>query len=223
MGKYGWNRTEREGEARSFLHSRRKGNKLKVKSQKLKVKAKKPRRRNDENIKEGKMKKNAIIFFILPGMFLLCSCASMYTRPVIQATLYRQQIPGNAALLFKTAQKLLPVMGYKLQGSDPQAGTITTNPVEMKVEPSDCDCGTALGLPVIKSGGTNVKATFILGVSNNELSILAEIVPELDDVMATLESAGMTMACVSTGKLEEALSKNFLETMKIKALQLIFK
>jgi hypothetical protein len=94
-------------------------------------------------------------------------------------------------------------------------------PVELKVDPRSCDCGSAMGLPIIKSQGTKVKVIFILGVTGNEISIRAEIVPELSDLMGTLAS-GMDIVCVSTGKLEETLAKNFLESMKTKALQLLF-
>lgn len=168
------------------------------------------------------MKKSLLVILILGPAFILASCGTMYVRPTVSAVLFRQQIPGNAELLFKTVQKLLPMMGYKLQGSDVQAGTVTTDPMEMKVDPSSCDCGTAMGMPVIKSGGTKVKVVFVMGVSNNELTVRAEITPELDNLMSTLATAGMEVACVSKGKLEETLAKNFLENMKTRALQLIF-
>jgi hypothetical protein len=168
------------------------------------------------------MKDKKVIVLILFVLILFASCASMYTRPSIETVLFRQKIPGNAAILFKAAQKVLPVMGYKMQGSDPSAGTITTAPIEMKVDPTDCDCGTAMGIPVIKSGGTKVKAIFVLAVSDNELTIRSEITPELDDVMSTLAAAGLTVACASKGRLEEALASQFVETMKKKAVNLLF-
>lgn len=166
-------------------------------------------------------KKSAVILaFVLAVAF--CSCASMYIKPSIQAVLFRQQIPGNAAILFKAAQYIVPVLGYKIEGSDPAAGTITTAPVEMTLGQGDCDCGSSLGLPIIKSRGTKVKVYFILGVSNNELTVRAEIVPILDDLMSTLGAAA-NIVCVSTGKLEETLAKNFLNKMKTNALQMLFK
>ncbi|MCX8093033.1 MAG: hypothetical protein N3E50_02550 [Candidatus Goldbacteria bacterium] len=147
----------------------------------------------------------------------------MYVKPSIEATLFRQKIPGNAGIIFKTALKLLPLIGYKIEGSNPDAGTITTNPVDMKITPQDCDCGTAFGLPVIKSEGVNAKVYFILGISDNEMTIKAEIQPELKDLMATLSAAGMTVTCVSKGKLEEMFAKKFMDNIKSKAIQMIFK
>jgi hypothetical protein len=166
------------------------------------------------------MKKRQLIILALILVFVLSSCAGAYIRPTVTATLFRQQIPG-VSFLFKIVLKLLPMMGYHIETSDAQTGTITTAPVEIKVDPRSCDCGNAMGIPIIKSQGTKVKVTFILGVAGNELSIRAEIVPELSDLMGTL-AAGLDIVCVSTGRLEETLAKNFLESMKTKALQLIF-
>lgn len=166
-------------------------------------------------------KKILVIAGVLLGV-VLCSCASMYIKPAIQATLFRQQVPGNAVILFKAAQYIIPALGYKIEGSDPEAGTITTAPVEITLGQGDCDCGTNLGLPVVKSRGTKGKVYFIVGVSNNELTVRAEIVPVLDDLMSTLGAAA-NIVCVSTGSLEKTLAKNFVNKMGANALKLLFK
>lgn len=147
---------------------------------------------------------------------LFCSCATTYIKPTIETVLYRQQIPGSAAILFKTVQYVLPLMKYKIEGSDPEAGTITTAPVEMTVGQGDCDCGSNLGLPVIKSRGTKVNVSFILGVTSNELTVRAEIVPVMDDLLSTLGAAA-NVVCVSKGGLEKAFAKKFMENMADKA------
>jgi|DewCreStandDraft_4_1066084.scaffolds.fasta_scaffold13542_3 hypothetical protein len=168
-----------------------------------------------------KSKKTIIVISFLILFFI--SCASLYVKPTIEATLFRQELPGNAGIIFKTALKLLPLIGYKIEGSNPDSGTITTKPVEMKISPQDCDCGNAFGLPVIKNEGTNAKVYFILGISDNEMTVKADIEPELKDLMATLAAAGFTVTCVSKGKLEEVFAKKFVENIKTKALQMIFK
>ncbi len=163
------------------------------------------------------------ILFLLISILFLISCASMYVKPTIEATLFKQKVPGNAGIIFKTALKLLPLIGYKIEGSNADEGTISTNPVAMKITPQDCDCGTAFGLPVIKSEGVNAKVYFILGVSDNEMTIRANIEPELKDLMATLAAAGITVTCISKGNLEELFAKKFMDNLKTKALQMIFK
>jgi hypothetical protein len=146
----------------------------------------------------------------------------MYVKPSIEAVLFRQQIPGPAAVLFKAAQYIVPALGYKIEGSDPAAGTITTAPVEMTLGQGDCDCGTNLGLPVITSRGTKVKVSFILGVSSNELTVRSEIEPVLDDLMSTLGAAANIM-CVSKGGIEKAFAKKFADDMAKNALKMLFK
>jgi hypothetical protein len=147
----------------------------------------------------------------------------MYVRPSIEATIFKQKIPGNTGVIFKAALKLLPLIGYRIQGSNPEEGTITTNPIDMRITPQDCDCGKAFGLPVIQSEGVNAKVYFILGISDNEMTIKADIEPELKDLMATLASAGMTVTCISKGRLEEIFAKKFMDNIKTKAIQMIFK
>lgn len=162
------------------------------------------------------MKKKKTLVLIAALAALLCSCASTYIRPSIETVLYRQKIPGGASVLFKTVQYVLPLMKYKIEGSDPEAGTITTAPVEMTVGQGDCDCGSNLGLPIIKSRGTKVNISFILGVTDNEMTIRAEIVPVLDDLMSTLGAAA-NVVCVSKGGLEKAFAKKFMDNAAAKA------
>jgi hypothetical protein len=168
------------------------------------------------------MKKKSILISAVVLVIALCSCSTMYIKPTIETVLYRQQIPGPAAVLFKAAQYIVPALGYKIDGSDPEAGTITTAPALMTVGQGDCDCGSSLGLPVIKSRGTKVKVSFILGVSSNELTIRSEITPVLDDLMSTLGAAA-NIVCVSKGGLEKAFAKQFMEKSAGNALRMLFK
>jgi hypothetical protein len=169
------------------------------------------------------MKKTSVLILAaLCGSIILMSCSSMYLKPTIQATLYHQKVPGNASMLFKAAQYVIPALGYKIEGNNMQEGTITTAPIEMKLDPGSCDCGSSMGLPIIKSSGTKAKVYFVIAVSDSELTIKAEIVPELGDLMSTLGTAA-NIACVSKGRLEETLARDFLKKMKASAMQMIFK
>ncbi len=167
------------------------------------------------------MRKKTLMAALL-AVIILSSCASLYIKPAIQATLYKQQVPGNAAVIFKAALYILPALGYKIEGSSQKDGSITTSPVEITVDPSTCDCGSSLGLPVIKSKGTKAKVYFIIGVSNNELTVKAEIEPVMDDLMSAIGAAA-NIVCVSKGKLEDTLAKNFIGKMKTNVLQMLFK
>ncbi|MBN2754936.1 MAG: hypothetical protein JXR81_08775 [Candidatus Goldbacteria bacterium] len=162
------------------------------------------------------------VLVLVIASFFLTSCASMYIKPQIQPTLFEQQIPGGSDYIFKAALKIMPMLGYNIQGSDAAAGTITTAPVKMSINPEQCDCGSAFGVPLIKSKGVKADVSFILAVSNNKLALKADVVPELSDVMSTLSAAGITFMCVSKGGLEKTLANQFVEKTKTKALQLLF-
>lgn len=165
------------------------------------------------------MKKISILLLVC--LFFI-SCASMYVKPQIQPVLYERQVPGGSDLIFKAALKILPMLGYNLQGSDASAGTITTAPMKLSINPEQCDCGVAMGLPLVKNEGVKADVSFILAVTDNKLAIKADIAPELDDIMSTLAAAGITYTCVSKGGLEKMLADQFVEKMKTKAMQLLF-
>ncbi|HNZ29842.1 MAG TPA: hypothetical protein PLB12_00870 [Candidatus Goldiibacteriota bacterium] len=162
------------------------------------------------------------VLLLLAVCVFLPSCASMYIKPQIQPVLFEQQVPGGSDIIFKAALKVLPMLGYNLQGSDASAGTITTAPMKLSINPEQCDCGTAMGLPLVKSEGVKADVSFILAVTDNKLAIKADVVPELDDIMSTLAAAGVTYTCISKGGLEKVLADQFVEKMKTSALQLLF-
>ena len=158
------------------------------------------------------MKRITVVFFIL--LIVFASCASMYIKPSITTQVYRQSVPGDAVLIFKLVQRLLPISGYKIASVDAATGMITTVPVEMTVDPDACDCGTALGLPVVKSEGIKVNVTFDVGIKGGEMIVNAVIVPEFSSTMAAIY-AGMNIQCISKGKIEELLARNVLKSVKI--------
>jgi hypothetical protein len=138
----------------------------------------------------------------------------MYISPSVKAQVYRRNIPGNSALIFKLVQRLLPSVGYKIASVDPATGMITTIPVEMTVDADACDCGSAMGLPVVKTGGIKVRVYFEIGLQGNEMVINAVITPEFSSTFAALY-AGMNIQCISKGNIEEQLAKNILKSIKI--------
>lgn len=165
------------------------------------------------------MKKISILLF---AALLFSSCSTMYVKPSIQPVIFTQKIPLAASLAFSSAAKVLPALGYKIGGMDSAGKTITTKPSEVTIKPEDCDCGEILGIPVVKSGGIKASVYFILQVSGDELSLKADITPEMTGALSTLTAAGFTAACVSKGGLEKVLAKQLLQKMGTKLLQLPF-
>ena len=144
---------------------------------------------------------------------IFTSCASTYIGPTITKQVYRHEIPGNGVLIFKLMQRLLPMAGHAILSSDPGSGMITTAPVEMVLDPDNCDCGTAMGLPVVKQGGIRMKVSFEVGVKGSEMIVNAIVTPDLSGALGVLYS-GLDIVCVSKGKLEEQLAKNLFKSIK---------
>ena len=168
------------------------------------------------------MKKYRMFFILLPLVMVLFSCSTMYVKPTIEPTLYRHEVPGNAELIFKAALKVLPMMGYRIKGADADTGSIRTETFDVTVDPGDCDCGRAMGAPLIKSKGVKAKVHFIIIVSNGEIAVKSVIEPELTGVMSTLAAAGVNFTCVSKGGLERMFVNKLVDNMKKNALRMIF-
>ena len=169
------------------------------------------------------MKNKIIILLPLFFVFVFTSCSSMYVRPTIEPVLYRQEVPGSAELIFKAALRILPMMGYEIEGSNASAGTITTGSMNTTIDPSECDCGSAMGMgPVVKRGGIKAKVYFVLSVSRGELVIRAVIEPQIEDMMATIIGAGAAVTCVSKGGLEKMFARKFMEKMGTNAIRMLF-
>ena len=161
--------------------------------------------------------KKIISIALFTSLFLIASCSTGgYLRPAISQQLYKQQVPGDAVVIFNLAKMILPAVGYGVLSSDAQSKYISTKPVQMTIDSGDCDCGTVMGLPVIKSKPVKADVTFNIGVASNELTISADIVPDLSDGGLGILLAGANVACVSKGKLEETLAKSMVNSMKDK-------
>ncbi len=162
------------------------------------------------------MKKITVIS-LLAAAFLFASCSTAgYLRPAISQQLYKQQVPGDAVVIFNLAKVVLPAAGYSVLSSDSKSKYISTKPMQITIDSSDCDCGTAMGLPIIRSKPVKADVTFNIGVASNELTISADITPDLSDGGLGVLLAGANVMCVSKGKLEETLAKSMVNSMKDK-------
>lgn len=162
------------------------------------------------------MKKITAITIMLL-VFAATSCTTAgYIRPTISQELYKQQVPGDAAVIFNLAKAVLPAMGHNVMSSDLNSRYISTKPMQVTIDSSDCDCGTAMGLPIISSKPVKAEVKFNIGVASNELTISADITPDLSDGGLGILLAGANVVCVSKGKLEETLAKSMVKSMKDK-------
>lgn len=147
------------------------------------------------------------------AVFIFFSCASSYIKPSITTQVYRHKVQVNTEFIFKLVQRLLPMAGYNVLNSDDASGMITTAPVEMTLDPDNCDCGRAMGQPVVKSGGIKVRVSFEVGIRGKEIIVNAVIAPDLSGVLGVLYS-GIDIVCISKGMIEKQLVKNILKKIQ---------
>jgi len=142
--------------------------------------------------------------FVLSAMviFLMAGCAATYKPPVTSSHNIVEGIQGLKSDLFKASKQVLVTEGYQILSSDEKSGTISTTPKRLNLDETSCDCGTTMGLPYIKDKRTVTTVSLGLLITANKIIIKATIDGEYlkGDIVH-----GVSMVCVSTGKIERDL------------------
>jgi len=148
------------------------------------------------------MKKYIPVLTVASLLVMIIGCAATYQPPTIIAKTIVESIQGSKEDIFNTTKQVLIMEGYQIQNSDYKSGTISSSPKRMKLDETQCDCGTTMGLPYIKDNRTFTTVSFGIIVNENKISIKATIEGEYLKGDAV---QGVNMVCVSTGKIENDL------------------
>ena len=138
------------------------------------------------------------LYFIV----FITSCAATYQPPSIQPQNIVETVQASASDVFRISKQVLIMEGYQILNSDENSGTISTTSRKMKLDETQCDCGTTMGLPYIKDNRTITTVSLGLLINDNRISIKATIEGEYLKGDAV---QGVSMECVSTGTIERAL------------------
>ena len=135
-------------------------------------------------------------------ILLFVGCAATYKPPSISSQNVMGNVQASKSDIFNTTKGILVMDGYQILSSDESSGTISTSPKRMKLNSTQCDCGTTMGLPYIKDNRTFTDVALGILISANKISIKANITGEYLKGNAT---QGVNMTCLSTGEIENQL------------------
>ena len=93
-------------------------------------------------------------------------------------------------------------MRCDLQPADDAARVISTAPRDVRLTPTEADCGTTMGIDYLKDNRTAVTVAYGALVTDGKVLIKATIAAKY---LPGNNSQSITMRCVSKGVLEAAL------------------
>jgi len=146
----------------------------------------------------------------IPALFtliIISGCAVTYAPPVSLSASSTQRFALPRAVIFNAAKRALVVDGYQITNADENSGIISTAPRDMRVSPDIADCGTTLGLDYLKDNRTSTHVAMGVVVYNNEMEIKANI---QGNYLPSSTDQGITLTCVSKGKLESDMTHKVL-------------
>ena len=152
-----------------------------------------------EGIKQEAIMKK---LFTLSIILLFIGCAATYAPPTISSQNIMGNVQASKSDILNATKGILVMDGYQILSSDESSGTISTSSKRMKLNATQCDCGTTMGLPYIKDNRTFTDVALGILISENKISIKANITGEYLKGDAT---QGVNMTCVSTGDIENKL------------------
>jgi len=100
---------------------------------------------------------------------------------------------------FNAAKRALVTEGYQITSTDEASGIISTAPRDMRMTPSDADCGTTMGIDYLKDNRTSTRVAIGVVVYSTEMEIKATVQGEYKPGSNTQD---ITLTCVSHGGLE---------------------
>lgn len=147
--------------------------------------------------------------FAYLAITLLAGCAATYEQPRTLPPTAIFPINGSAPEIMKKAKIALVNEGYQITGIDESAGVISTAPRDLRVTPTDADCGTTMGIDYLKDKRTTTRVSIGVIASDGLATIKATIQGEYKpgDV-----SQNITLTCVSRGTIEPVIARQISET-----------
>ena len=133
---------------------------------------------------------------------LIIGCAATYKQPTAITQDVVVTLKGSDEDIFNAAKQTLIMEGYQIMNADQLSGTISTALKRMKLNETQADCGTTMGLPYIKDNRTFTSVSIGLIINKGTLNMKSTIEGEY---LKGNASQGVNLVCNSTGEIEKAL------------------
>jgi hypothetical protein len=135
--------------------------------------------------------------------FLLVGCAMTYEQPRTLAQVIRTSVPGTKAEILRISKQVLVAEGFQITSADESAGIISTAPRNLRVTPSEVDCGTTMGIDYLKDNRTTTRVAFGIIAEDSQVTVKANIEGEYKPGAV---DQNITLTCVSRGLLERDMA-----------------
>lgn len=132
----------------------------------------------------------------------LSACAATYAPPKTAARPAVVELPASQADLMRASRRALIALGGQIVSADESSGTISTGLVDRRLQPSQADCGTTMGIDYLKDNRTTTRVAYGVTADANRLTVRAIINGEYKPGDVT---QNITLQCVSRGALEDEL------------------
>jgi hypothetical protein len=144
-------------------------------------------------------RKNTMKFLTAFTLILLGGCAQMYTPPVSVAKNLQQPTNQPTPALFSAATRALAANGYQITNSDKETGVISTAPRDLRINETQADCGTFMGVNgYLADNRTKTQVSYNIIISNGKIEIKTNI-----QAVWITETENITLTCISIGTLEK--------------------
>jgi hypothetical protein len=133
---------------------------------------------------------------------LLGGCAATYKRPETLPAEHAASIPASRADIVRAAKQVLVAEGFQISSYDDAAGVVTTALRDFRLDPSEADCGTTLGIDYLKDNRTVARLGFGIVARDGRAVATATMEAYYRVGSATQD---ITLSCISRGVLEPPL------------------
>jgi len=142
-------------------------------------------------------------------ILLASSCAFTYKAPEGESKSAKANISNNDKI-FKSAKRTLLLNDYKISYLDKEEGMISSKYKNLKVNPTQANCGKTLGLDYLKDKRTKTEVSFNIIVEKKQIEVKASIKGEYKPNGITGDQ-NITLTCISKGILEKELLKKIIK------------
>lgn len=141
------------------------------------------------------------IFAVLTTL-LLVACATTYEQPTLVAPQITSAVSASKSDILRVAKQVLVSEGFQITNSDDSAGIISSAPRNLRVAPTQANCGTTMGLDYLKDNRTSTRVAFGIIAEDGKVMVKANIEGEYKPGAVDQD---ITLTCVSRGVLERDL------------------
>ena len=156
-----------------------------------------------KKILEGNALMNtAKLMCALTVSIVVSGCAGTYKAPVTKPVVVSRATNLSQDAIIKASKSALISDGYQISSYDDKTGFVSTAPRDLRLSPTQADCGKTMGLDYLKDKRTTTRVSFGVIYANNRITVKANVEGEYKpgDVLQNI-----TLTCVSRGALENEM------------------